>query len=440
MQFPQTTTIELHHQGVWTPAAQLRAVGNGECRIEYLPEYVFGDAPQPVSLGLPVEMRSPAMVDRGAGLQVDYAPAPFLYDLVPQGRGRRFLLDALQLGDSDSMVLPLLMAGAFNPIGNLRIASAVDFYQEQVSRMGAAAGDAAQGFTLDDMRLRSADYLEHIALHAMLAAGTTGVQGVAPKFLLATDAQGHWFADMALPDAQARAHWLLKLPRGKADEDRAVLRSEAAYLRLAKACGLRVHADPMLLGDMLFVQRFDRVVDAQGVQRLPQESLASIAGLRGFGAAVSQNQLLAALRHVATHPLAETIEFIKRDVLNSALRNTDNHARNTAVQTLANGCVQLTPLFDFAPMFMDPELVPRSCHWLSDKGARLQHWQQVVDALEIPDVQRSAVISDLVDFSKSVANLPIMAADAGVDAYVIEQCRKSIDAQVQQLSALATAH
>ena len=38
------------------------------------------------------------------------------------------------------------------------------------------------------------------------------------------------------------------------------------------------------------------------------------------------------------------------------------------------------------------------------------------------------------------ANLPSLAADAGTDAHVIAQCRKSIDAQAQQLSALATAH
>jgi hypothetical protein len=39
-------------------------------------------------------------------------PPSFLFDLVPQGKGRAFLCNALSL------------AAAFNPIGNLRIASA----------------------------------------------------------------------------------------------------------------------------------------------------------------------------------------------------------------------------------------------------------------------------------------------------------------------------
>ncbi|WP_375338497.1 hypothetical protein [Variovorax paradoxus] len=38
------------------------------------------------------------------------------------------------------------------------------------------------------------------------------------------------------------------------------------------------------------------------------------------------------------------------------MRNTDNHARNTAVQRLPDGALQLTPIFDFAPMFLDPEI------------------------------------------------------------------------------------
>jgi len=102
----------------------------------------------------------------------------------------------------------------------------------------------------------------------MLAPRTTGVQGVASKFLLGTDEDGRWFPDLALPDERAREHWLVKLPRGNAEPDRAVLRHEAAYLRVATACGLRSTAEPELNGEALFVRRFDRqVIDGQ-VHRL----------------------------------------------------------------------------------------------------------------------------------------------------------------------------
>lgn len=426
MIYPAACTVEVHHAGAWHPAGELRALGPNQARFAYHEAYVFGGPGLPVSLALPV----------GLGpVDTDKRPPAFVYDLVPQGRGRKFLLSALALPDSDEMVLPLVMAGAFNPVGCIRMDCAVAFYQQQAAREPDA--QVSTGFSLQGMREHSQAFLDHIALHAMLAAGTTGVQGVAPKFLLTTDAQGQWFADLALPDAQAREHWLVKLPRGRSDEDRLVLRNEAAYLRVAAACGLRTHAEPMLIGEMLFVRRFDRVVDASGVHRLHQESLASLVGQRGFGVPHSQQALLQALRAVATDPLAETIEFIQRDVLNLALRNTDNHARNTAVQRTLDGRIQLTPVFDFAPMFKDPEVVVRSCHWRDAHGVRQDIWREVIAQLPVPDAERSAVAQTLVAFASTVAALAQTAGDCGVEKPVLDPCLRSIEQQAEQLLEVA---
>jgi len=424
MRYPSACTIQVHHAGAWHPAGELRALGPHQARFAYNEAYVFGGPGLPVSLALPVGLW-PVDVD------TDTRPPAFVYDLVPQGRGRKFLLAALALADSDEVVMPLVMAGAFNPVGCIRLDSALTFYQQQAAAQPGA--QASTGFSLEGMREHSQAFLDHIALHAMLAAGTTGVQGVAPKFLLTTDAQGQWFADLALPDAQARAHWLVKLPRGRSDDDRLVLRNEAAYLRVAAACGLRTHAEPMLMGEMLFVRRFDRVVDADGVHRMHQESLASLVGQRGFGVPHSQQTLLQALRAVATDPLAETIEFIKRDVLNLALRNTDNHARNTAVQRTLDGRIQLTPVFDFAPMFKDPEVVVRSCHWRDAGGVRQDTWREVIAQLPVPDAQRAAIAQALVDFAGTVAALEQTAAGCGVEKAVLDACLRSIEQQAAQL-------
>lgn len=438
--YPERSTIEIFQRGRWVPAADIRAVDAATCRVEYRADYIFGAHPQAVALNLPVGYQPPRMVDRGIGLVEDLTPPSFLFDLVPQGKGRAFLCNALGLADADGVVMPLLMAGAFNPIGNLRIASAVDFFTLQAQKAASAPLGAQRGFALDDIVQRSADYLDQLSVHAMLAAGTTGVQGVAPKFLLATDAQGQWFADMALADDLARGHWLLKLPRGKSEADRAVLRNEAAYLRVAAACGLRVHGEPMLVNEMLFVPRFDRLVDDSGLHRLHQESLASVLGLTGFGRTPTQNALLAGLRRVAHDPLAETIEFLKRDVLNLALRNTDNHARNTAVQTLPGGRVQLTPVFDFAPMFLDPEVVVRGCHWTDADGKRLADWAAVLPQLRLPESEHAQVVAALQVFAGVVAALPATAAACGVEPEVLAQCAQTITTQAAQLRGLAPSH
>jgi serine/threonine-protein kinase HipA len=434
MDYPQKTFIEVHHAGRWHVAAELTAFSGHRMRVNYLDSYVFGPIGVPVSLRQRVSITSEPMVEGLAGPEPDRRPAPFLYDLVPQGRGRAYLLSKLQLADADDeRIAPLLMAGAFNPVGNLRISSAVDFYKD------AAAKDpsnvVATGFTFRDIADRSEEFLEHISLHSMLAAGTTGVQGVAPKFLLTTNAGDRWFADLALADKLAHEHWLVKLPRGRHDDDRSVLRNEAAYLRLAAACGLHCRNDHKLVGEMLFVRRFDRVHQDGMLHRLHQESLASIVGQRGFGQSHAQQSLVAGIRQVVDDPLQQTIEFIKRDVLNLAMRNTDNHARNTAIQRTVDGRIALTPLFDFAPMFKDPEVVARSCLWRDKQGVRQDDWTQIIENLDVPDDEIPLIQHALNEFGRS-NDLETRAQDCGVEKDVLAQCKKSIEKQLQQLERL----
>lgn len=294
------TTLQIHRDGHWHAAATVQSLGAARCRIEYLPEYVYGAAkPWLVALGLPIDSAPDRFVVGPMGREADRQPPAFLYDLVPQGKGRQYLLEQLQLADSDNLVMPLAMAGAIAPIGCLRFQSAAGYFEDQNR---PRAGPAFQGFDEAEVRGRGQDVVDHLARNAMLAAGTTGVQGVAPKFLLSTNRDGRWFPDLALPDQEAQEHWLIKLPRGKSDEDRAVLRNEAGYLRLAAACGMKTMAEPKLHGEILLVRRFDRqVIDGQ-VHRLHQESLASVCDLRGFGIPKSQQTLLQGLRAAVTCP------------------------------------------------------------------------------------------------------------------------------------------
>lgn len=431
-------TVEIHRDGRWIKAASLKALGPDRCTFDYLPDYIFSDHPVPLGLAHPVEFTVTGLLpaDGGALETLDRSVPAFLYDLVPQGKGRKLLLGLLGLADSDALVMPLLLAGAFNPIGNLRIDTAVDFFQRHANRTDGPA--SADGFTLDDIAKKSSDFLEHLSLNAMLASGTTGVQGVAPKYLLTQDADGRWFADMALPEAQARQHWLLKLPRGRHEDDRMILRNEAAYLRVAHACGLRVEQVPMLVGEMLFVRRFDRRVTNDGLLRLHQESLASLAGLQGFGRPTTQGRLLQALRAHATNPALETVEFLKRDVLNLALRNTDNHARNTAVQRLPGGEVQLSPLFDFAPMFADPEIVPRTVHWVLPGGKTTQDWPKIIETLDVPEPELRDIAAQLRAFGDVVQALPATCKDQGVEDAVLHQCLHAMEAVATSLGRIGT--
>ena len=94
----------------------------------------------------------------------------------------------------------------------------------------------------------------------------------------------------------------------------------------------------------------------------------------------SHNEVCRRLAAVATNPLAEVLEYIKRDVANLALGNKDNHARNTAVQRRFDGRIGLTPLYDFAPMYMHPDGIARRIRWEgNDAGA--PDWGRVLDTV-----------------------------------------------------------
>lgn len=420
------STIEIYRHGQWIPAAEFSPLNSAPFRatFEYRLDYVFSDDPVPLSLALPVSTERLGLDEEG---EAPLCPA-FLLDLVPQGEGNMRLLRHLQLPRDVPKELILAQHGAFSPIGNLRIDTAVDFYER--SRHTAVGNVPPEGFELKEVLARRHDFLDTL----WLQAGITGVQGAAPKFLLTQNHEGRWFPDAALPDDQAAKHWLVKLPRGKHETDLAVLRNEAAYLRVAARCGLRTAGEPMFIDGMLFVPRFDRQTGPHGVERLHQESLSSLAGIRGFGINPSLFELVEAFYPHMTDPAEEVAEFIKRDILNVVMRNTDNHARNTAVQRLPDGRVQLTPLFDFAPMYLDREMIVRSCKWQHAGERELSDWNVILGAMKISEGDKRQVAWELQNFAAQLNGLEGILEQSEVDGQLVEECVRACGPTCRRLS------
>jgi serine/threonine-protein kinase HipA len=422
--------FQIFQDNTWKDCALLTllnpAGGNPRtsCIFEYDLDYAFEPGAEPVSLNFPVtaEMQ-----------KLDQWPA-FIFDLIPQGSGRTYLLGQLTLNDGPTADFPLMCAGAFNPIGRVRVAEAVQYYANHIVRHDT--GKPMHGFSLEEIIGRGDAFNERMLIHSMLAAGSLGVQGAAPKYLLTTDHDGKWHADGALPDQQVSEHFIVKRPRGKSPSDFKVLKNEASYMKVAKALGLRTAGELHYQEDTLFIPRFDRLVKGNQVLRLHQESVASIAGIVGFETTPSQFTLLEAIRSVVDDKTTETIEFLKRDVLNLAMRNTDNHARNTAVQK-NDGRVSLTPLFDFAPMYLDPAGIPRAARWYHpETNKELQHWQDILAALALQDEERNQIRLELYRFGQQLIALEQHMQEAGVDDDIIAFLKPHIAAQIQQLQSL----
>lgn len=191
--------FQIFHHDAWHDCATLTLLepGGGNPRtaalFEYELDYAFEDDIAPVSLCYPVRAEMQKLAQWPA----------FIFDLIPQGSGRKYLLGQLQLTDGPGADFALMCAGAFNPIGRVRIVEAVQYYHRHLARHDT--GQLAGGFTLDDIIGRGDAFNERMLIHSMLAAGSLGVQGAAPKYLLTTDHDGLWHADGALSDG-ARRH------------------------------------------------------------------------------------------------------------------------------------------------------------------------------------------------------------------------------------------
>ncbi|OMH39473.1 hypothetical protein [Motiliproteus sp. MSK22-1] len=116
--------------------------------------------------------------------------------------------------------------------------------------------------------------------------------------------------------------------------------------------------------------------------------------------------------------------------------NKDNHARNSAVFRLENGDLTLTPLFDFAPMYLDPEGIARVCRWQGDaEVAGTPPWDKVMDVL--PDgVDVKVIRKALREFGGKIKGLEEIMREAGVDEDIIEFRKTSFEAHAKQLLSL----
>jgi serine/threonine-protein kinase HipA len=283
-----------------------------------------------------------------------------------------------------------------------------------------AAPATHEGFERVEVIDRGADFIEYAFERGAPVAGSTGAQGEAPKFLLSEDHAGRWHAEGALGDAQIARHWLVKFPRGRHESDLAILEEEARYMELARQAGLRANAPLLHQDGCLFVPRFDR----DGGERLGLETIASLSGIAEYGITQSLQASARAVAEHCTDPAAELRELLLRDVLNLAVGNTDNHVRNTSVLKHADGRVELSPIYDLAPMILDRDGIPRACRW----GEREHHgrvdWAGVIDDLGTLGADTAGLCEAMREMADFVGSLARRMTEQGIAPALVERLRQ----------------
>lgn len=384
---PEQLTIQTSVENQWHDALVLKVespqkVRDGTCSTAYTQGYlvqfiehiesVFAPA---VSVNLPLGW----VAARTTGY-----PA-FIYDIVPAGAARRSLETrfAHEKPDGMDMELFLLKRCTPAPIGHMRVKES--FEQIDLERVVA--------FPRQEVIQRTNDFLEYAYELGAAIGGATGAQGEAPKLLMTEDAGGGLHADAVLPDDQARRHWLVKFARNQVTErDKNILRAEYHYYRAITQLGLNtVAADGLSLEEAdkpsLWMPRFDRKIRADGtVARIPMESIYSVCGNTVPGSSMRHEDIVHRLASLwrgngqADEVEDLVFEYVRRDLLNRILGNSDNHGRNTSILR-DQGRFQLAPIYDLAPMVLDPEGVTRVTKWQNEqRGA--PDWQAVCAALQ----------------------------------------------------------
>jgi serine/threonine-protein kinase HipA len=416
----EKVVIEQHSDNEWNPVATLKWDSTkNKCEMDMQPSW-FRNV---VSLGLDSEdtFFSWKQDSRSNNAIIP----PFLYDLLPQGSARDSMLHILHLTSRDARAdWPILINGAVNPIGNLRLSSAVNFWQPMLD--DARLHKDRYRFTAKQVADRDEDFVEAMRLFGFIASGGGSIQGASPKFLLTRDQNGYFMPDLLVDDTEATAHYIVKYPRSKHESDSSILMHETLYMRIAEHIGLRSDAVPITVDDSFWMQRFDRKISHKGVTRLHQESLMSAAGIAGFGQTLTHDSVLALLYEKTSRPADEMLEYIKRDMLNVVLGNTDNHGRNTALQITETGIVQMTPVFDIAPMFLDREAIPRQTRWGKEfeSQAGLVDWSSLADRIQTE--YSYTLHAEIAKFKKELAGVPELLEFADAENRVIERSKRGL--------------
>ncbi|ENX59828.1 MULTISPECIES: type II toxin-antitoxin system HipA family toxin [Acinetobacter] len=422
-------TIQIFLQNQWIDCATIELIGD-EAKgwkassgtyysMEHAIEYMDLRDGHAVSNYYPVNLES----------NIEPTWPAFLVDLLPQGYGRKELLRRLGRPEyeEESADWSLLKIGASNPIGNLRVKEAHEWLLHQYS------DQLVQGFSLQEIIERSDEFLESLATFGLFISGSSGVQGEWPKLLMTQGKDDLFYLDHTLPDDEAKQHWLIKFSRGSDERLNKILNQEALYMQLAEYLGLRVFKPLELHGRTLFIPRFDRQVKDQGVDRIAQESLASFSGKAGFGITMTHNEVCSVIMQYCTNPEQEIIEYVKRDLANILLGNKDNHTRNTAFQRFPNGEILLSPLFDFAPMWLHPDGIARCTRWEKNDNQWASITNQIAECTTLSLGQLKVLFSEQLPLYQGLLDKML---SIGIDTEIIENSEHRIHNICKQLEEI----
>jgi serine/threonine-protein kinase HipA len=265
-------------------------------------------------------------MQRGAQAPLDgLTIAACLIDATPDSWGERVIGNRLGSGEAELSIETYMLESGSNRLGAIDFQESPDEYNSRVDTAG-----------LDELYDAAEKVLAGEPLNPALGDALmhgTAIGGAHPKVLISDDSGTEYIAKLSV---STNVH--------------PVIKAEAVGIELARRCGLEVPDARVIQSagrEVLLIERFDRPSAGQ------RRHVVSGLTLLGFDALLgarygSYPEMLDVLREHARVPSEIGRKLFERVVLNIAIGNNDDHARNHAA-FWDGASLELTPAFDLTP-------------------------------------------------------------------------------------------
>lgn len=375
-----------HELEVWLFADRVGTLALVDGRLSYCYAPAWLSLPNAVALSASLPLQGEPFDD--------HKTRPFFAGLLPEGRMRRLIAQQFQVSGQNDFAL-------LDHIGG-ECAGAVTFLEPGQVLPVPDHGDDVQWLSDEEV----VAILDELPRRPMLA-GHDGLRlslaGAQDKLPVVFDG-----ARIGLPRNGTPSSHILK-PAIHAVEDSVI--NEGFCMALAEAMQLKparsqVHA--VLNRPFLLVERYDRVVDAQGCrQRLHQEDFCQALGVVPEMKYQNEGgpdlaQCFDLIRR-ATRPSApQVLRLFDYVIFNALIGNHDAHAKNFSLLHLGGKSGKtpvLAPCYDTLSTAVYPTLTPKMAMKIGSKykfsEVQARHWDQFAEGVGLAKAQAKRRILEL---------------------------------------------
>lgn len=363
-----------HELEVWLFTDRVGTLGliEGRLSFRYSPDWLSRSDAVTLSSSLPLQ----------AEPFDDHRTRPFFAGLLPEGQLRRLIAQQFQVSSQNDFAL-------LDHIGG-ECAGAVTLLAPGQALSSPEPGNDVQWLSEEEI-VAILDELPHRPMLAGKDGLRLSLAGAQDKLPVVFDGARIGLARNGTPSS-----YILK-PAIRALED--TVTNEGFCLALAEAMQLkpaRSQVHSVLGRQFLLVERYDRVVDAQGHrQRLHQEDFCQALGVVPEMKYQNEGgpdlaQCFDLVRRVTRPSAPQILRLLDYVIFHALIGNHDAHAKNFSLLYAGTSAV-LAPLYDTLSTAVYPTLTPKMAMKIGCKykfsEVQARHWDQFVEAVGLGKAQ-----------------------------------------------------